>query len=100
MQMEKSLYHLKYVISGIFIENLNFFSEEIRNAFNIYNCVECGSGLIMPDKLEGEAVNSDFTCKSCDEIFNKKLISICFRILLSGSYLYILQISIIFTPSN
>lgn len=47
------------------IEKLEFFSSEIMSAFESYSCNECGSGLIVPSIHEGEAIESDFICKSC-----------------------------------
>lgn len=47
------------------IENLEFFDSEIMNAFEGYSCDECGSGLIEPSIHEGEAIESEFICKSC-----------------------------------
>jgi len=48
------------------LENLDYFSDEILNAFEEFSCEECGSGLIAPTISEGDAIESNFICKSCD----------------------------------
>ena len=48
------------------LENLDYYSNEILNAFEEFSCEECGSGLITPTMSEGNAVESNFTCKSCN----------------------------------
>jgi hypothetical protein len=47
------------------IEELDFFNDEIINAFESYSCDECGSGLITPSERNIEAVCAEYTCKSC-----------------------------------
>lgn len=48
------------------LEALEFFDDEILNAFGAYSCNECGSGLIMPSARGGDAISADYTCKSCE----------------------------------
>lgn len=48
------------------IERLGYFNDEIMNAFKAYSCNECGSSLIIPINNEGEACESEFVCKSCE----------------------------------
>lgn len=50
------------------LESLDFYSNEIFNAFDGYSCPGCGSGLIMPSISEGDAVDAEYTCKSCDNV--------------------------------
>lgn len=47
------------------LQALDFFDDEILNAFEGYSCDECGSGLIMPSFREGDAVEANYICKSC-----------------------------------
>ncbi len=47
------------------IESLKYFNDEIMAAFESYSCNECGSGLIMPSARNVEAIDADFSCKSC-----------------------------------
>jgi len=47
------------------LETLDYFSDEILNAFEIYSCAECGSGLIMPQERNADAIEVAFECKSC-----------------------------------
>ena len=48
-------------------------------AIEEFHCEECGSQLIIPGSTDGEAIESEFICKSCgnkldyDEIVNKAL---------------------------
>lgn len=49
------------------LQSLEFFNEEILNAFEGYSCDECGSRLIMPSVLGGEATSANYICKSCGE---------------------------------
>jgi hypothetical protein len=48
------------------LEKLEYFGIDILNAFQDFSCEECGSGLIAPTLSEGDAVESNFICKSCD----------------------------------
>lgn len=48
------------------LEKLDYYSNEILSAFEEFSCGECGSGLIAPTSNEGDAVESNFICKSCD----------------------------------
>ena len=43
------------------LQALEFFDDEILNAFERYSCGECGSGLIMPSVRGGDARNADYT---------------------------------------
>ena len=47
------------------LESLDYFSDEILNAFESYSCAECGSGLIMPQERNTDAVEVRLECKSC-----------------------------------
>jgi hypothetical protein len=47
------------------LQALEFLDNEILNALEGYSCDECGSGLIMPTIHTGDAVDADYTCKSC-----------------------------------
>ena len=47
------------------LQSLEFFDDEIFNAFERYSCDECGSGLIVPSVCGGEATGAEYTCKSC-----------------------------------
>lgn len=49
------------------LQTLEFFDDEILNAFEGYFCDECGSGLIMPSVRASEAICADYTCKSCEK---------------------------------
>ncbi|GAB4057798.1 hypothetical protein GCM10028811_05870 [Uliginosibacterium sediminicola] len=59
------------------LQSLNYFDDEILVAFEKYSCEECGSGLILSSVAGSEAINSNFTCKSCgkmltyEELVNK-----------------------------
>lgn len=48
------------------LEKLDYYSDKILDAFEGFSCGECGSGLIVPTISEGDAIESNFTCKSCD----------------------------------
>lgn len=48
------------------LKALEFFDDEILNAFVAYSCNECGSGLIIPSARGGDATSADYTCKSCE----------------------------------
>lgn len=48
------------------IEKLDYYSNEIANAFIGFRCSECGSGLIEPTERSGDAINSSFRCRSCE----------------------------------
>lgn len=50
------------------LQKLAFFDGEILNALESYSCDECGSGLIMPSVCEGDAVDADYKCKSCEKM--------------------------------
>jgi len=47
------------------LETLDYFNDEILNAFEKYSCAECGSGLITPSERNIEAIEAEYTCKSC-----------------------------------
>lgn len=47
------------------LESLEFYSNEILNAFENYSCAECGSGLIMPSVCNSDAIEAEYACKSC-----------------------------------
>lgn len=47
------------------LETLEYFDSMILNAFENFSCEECGSGLIVPTLNGGDALESDFVCKSC-----------------------------------
>ncbi len=59
------VYEKEKAACSIALQALEFFDDEILNAFESYFCGECGSGLIMPSTREGEAVRANYTCKSC-----------------------------------
>ncbi len=50
------------------MEKLDYFSDEITNAFMAFQCSECGSGLIEPTEDTGGALESSFRCRSCDHV--------------------------------
>ncbi len=52
------------------IESLDFFSDTILDAFVSYSCDGCGSDLIYPSHLNGDAIDSEFFCKSCETEFS------------------------------
>ncbi len=47
------------------LQSLEFFNDEIGNAFEHYSCEGCGSGLIVPSICDGEALEAEYVCKSC-----------------------------------
>ncbi|ASF44986.1 hypothetical protein [Methylovulum psychrotolerans] len=47
------------------LETLSYFNDEILNAFESYSCAKCGSGLITPSERNVEAIEVEYTCKSC-----------------------------------
>lgn len=47
------------------LETLDYFDAEILHAFESYSCAECGSGLMMPSERNVEAIEAEYTCKSC-----------------------------------
>lgn len=59
------VYEKEKAACSVALQALEFFDDEILNAFEGYSCGECGSGLIMPSAREGEAICADYTCKSC-----------------------------------
>lgn len=59
------VYEKEKAVCGEAIESLEYFNEEIMAAFEGYSCNECGSGLIMPSNRNVEAIEVEFTCKSC-----------------------------------
>lgn len=50
---------------NIKLEKLEYFCASILNAFKEFSCEECGSGLINPTLIDGQAYESDFVCKTC-----------------------------------
>ena len=48
------------------LEQLDYFSNEILDAIKSYRCGECGSGLIEATSTSGEALESEFKCRSCE----------------------------------
>ena len=50
------------------LQVLDYFDDEILSAFEGYSCDECGSGLIMPSIREGDAIDANYICKSCEKI--------------------------------
>jgi len=49
------------------LQSLEYYDNEILNAFEKYSCNECGSELIFSSTREGEAINADYICKSCEK---------------------------------
>jgi predicted amidophosphoribosyltransferase len=48
------------------LEKLDYFSNEILDAIKSYRCGECGSGLIEAASSTGQALESEFKCRSCE----------------------------------
>ncbi len=59
------VYEKEKATCGEALETLDYFNDEILNAFENYSCAECGSGLITPSERNVEAIEAEYTCKSC-----------------------------------
>lgn len=73
------VYEKEKLECDVSIETLHYYSNEIANAFMALQCGECGSGLIEATKNGGDALESNFCCRSCghteayEEIINQAL---------------------------
>lgn len=47
------------------MKKLNYYSNEITNAFIAFRCSKCYSGLIEPTECSGDAICSSFRCRLC-----------------------------------
>ncbi|MGR5308174.1 hypothetical protein [Vibrio mediterranei] len=60
------VYEQEKAACEVSLETLNYASNTILDAFKKYQCQECGSGLIEAKEAGVDALEANFSCRSCD----------------------------------